>query len=70
MDPYKLQPAAYYARKFDGSAGLFMACWRWYRGALRGSIDNPHSDSDVIQWLDARAQELVNNPRSRFYIHG
>lgn len=70
MEPYTLKAPEYYARQFDGSRRLFRACWRWYRAALRGAIDNPQADRDVIMWLDARAQELVNNPRSSFYIHG
>lgn len=70
MEPYTLQSPQYYARKFEGSAGLFRSCWRWYRAALRGAIDNPQSDADVMTWLDARAAELVNDSRSRFYIHG
>ena len=56
--------------KFDGSTALFEACWRQYRGYLKGSIDDPKSMSDVMDWLDNIASEKVNNPNSRFYIHG
>lgn len=67
---YTLQAPEYYARTFDGSRGLFRACWTWYRRQLRGAIDSPRSDADVSQWLDARAAELVNDSHSRFYLHG
>ena len=55
---------------FDGSLGLFEACWRQYREYLRGAIDYPESLNDVSDWLDQIASEKVNDSTSRFYIYG
>ena len=67
---YKMQPAAHYRSKFDGSDALFSACWRQYRRLLASDIDNPTCDDDVLQWLDELASERVNDGRSPFYIYG
>ena len=67
---YTLQNPSHYAQSFDGSARLFRACWNQYRSWLRGAIDNPESDADVLDWLDQIASEKVNNPNSAFYIYG
>jgi hypothetical protein len=67
---YSLKKKAYYWKKFDGSYRLFNACWDQYRRWLKGSIDDPWSDSDVMNWLDQIASEKVNNSKSVFYIHG
>ena len=56
--------------RFDGSQGLFNACWRQYRGYINGSIDDPQDIDDVMSWLDSIASEKVNNSNSRFYIYG
>jgi hypothetical protein len=49
---------------------LFRTCWRVYRNYLRDSIDNPQSDSDVLDWLDQIASERVNDSSSTFYLRG
>ena len=67
---YELKPKSHYRAGFDGSDALFDHCWRMYRAALAGAIDNPEDDSDVQGWLEAFASEAVNNSRSRFYIYG
>ena len=56
--------------RFDGSLGLFEACWRQYLTYVNGGTDNPTRIDDVTGWLDAIASEKVNNPESKFYIHG
>ena len=61
---YQLRPVAYYRRTFDGSRGLFDLCWRQYRAFLRGDIDNPTCDDDVIDWLDHRAGAVLRRVRS------
>jgi hypothetical protein len=57
-------------KRFDGSLALFEACWREYRGHVRGAIDSPSSIEDVTGWLETLASNKVNNPQSRFFIHG
>ena len=49
---------------------LFNYAWRKYRYYLQGSIDDHHSEDDVRNWLDSIISELINNPRSQFYIYG
>jgi hypothetical protein len=74
---YKLQKAQYYwkyyydkhGRKFGGDS-LKRACWRQYVAWLRGAIDDPDDDENVIGWLESIAYEKVNNPKSKFYIYG
>ena len=66
---YQLKSAPVYRRTFHGSTELFTACWRQYRVFLRGDIDDPTCDDDVMDWLDALAAEKVNTP-GRFYIYG
>ena len=70
MNEYKLQAKEHYRKDFDGSTALFNACWKQYRAWLKGSINNPKCDYDVIDWLDKIAAEKVNNPRSVFYMYG
>jgi hypothetical protein len=67
---YHLRTASHYRRTFEGSPALFTACWRQYRVFLRGDIDDPTCDDDVMDWLDQIAAERVNTPASRFYIYG
>lgn len=73
---YTLKKSSYYydlCQKTPATAmrrRLFSACWRQYCAYLRSAIDNPHSDSDVLDWLDSIASEKVNNPKSKFYIYG
>lgn len=52
---------------FDGSLGLFEACWgdflrNW--GGLCTSVE------EVEGTLECIAAEKVNNPKSRFWIYG
>lgn len=50
---------------------LFEACWRKLTKYLReGAIDPPAGDDEVIDFLEAQASELVNNPKSKYWIHG
>jgi hypothetical protein len=72
VNKYTLETREYYWRKCEAftSWRLFLACWRQYRTWLRGAIDDPQSDDDVLGWLDSIAAERVNNPRSSFYITG
>ena len=67
---YRLLPAAHYRAQFDASPALFSSCWREYRRLLSSDIDNPQSDSDVLDWLDTLAADRVNDGGSAFYIHG
>jgi hypothetical protein len=72
METYKLRTKNYY---YDltcrrDSYRLFSACWSQYRAWLRGAIDSPTCDRDVLDWLDSIASEKVNNSRSKFYIYG
>jgi hypothetical protein len=77
FDMYKLQKQQYYwtyyydknGHKF-GSDSLKRACWNQFVSWLRGAIDNPETDAEVIEWLNAIASEKVNNPKSKFYIYG
>jgi hypothetical protein len=56
--------------KAGSSERLFDACWRQYRLYIRGSIDDPKSIADVMNWLEAIASEKVNDSKSSFYIYG
>ena len=67
---YRLLPAAHYRTQFAGSPALFSACWREYRRLLSSDIDDPQSDSDVLDWLDGLAADRVNDSGSAFYIYG
>ena len=67
---YKLQRPSYYKSKFDGGERLFAYSWRTYKRYLSGDIDNPKSDTDVLEWLELIASERVNNSDSSFYIYG
>lgn len=67
---YELNKPKYYKEKFDGSNELFKICWLRYTGFLKGSIDYPSCDDDVMNWLNTIASELVNSPRSKFYMYG
>jgi hypothetical protein len=50
---------------FDGGRGLFEACWRRAcECGLPGDMDG------VREMLDGLAAELVNDSKSKFYIHG
>ena len=52
-------------KTFDGSDDLFNACWRRVgRSIAEGYFDDP---ADA---LDQTANELVNDPDSRFFIFG
>ena len=67
---YKMQPAAHYREKFDGSLALFKSCWKQYRRLLASDIDDPTSDDDVLGWLEELAAGRVNDGGSSFYIYG
>jgi len=67
---YKLQKPSYYRLQTDMSDRLFRTCWRVYRNYLQDSIDNPQSDSEVLDWLDQIASERVNDSSSTFYLRG
>lgn len=68
---YEVKKRAHYQPRFDGSRGLFNACWNQFQRYRReGAIDEPQDDEDVMQWLDEIAAEKVNNPQSRFWIYG
>ena len=67
---YTLKTPSYYQTTFEGSERLFRAAWRQYRRLLTDSIDTPACDSDVNDWLDSIASEMVNDTDSRFYIYG
>jgi len=67
---YQLKKKSEYRKLSDDSERLFTSCWRKYTYYLKGSIDDPKSDSDVLNWLNSIASEKVNNSRSRFYITG
>lgn len=54
---------------FDGSGYLFDSCWDMMvtKHMKNGGIKTVE---DVEYCLDEIAADLVNNPRSRFYIYG
>ena len=49
---------------------LFNYAWKKYRYYLQGSIDNPKTETDIVNWIDTIISEIVNNPRSKFHIYG
>ena len=60
-----------YARGFDGSRDLFDTVWRKLRSYAKSSINlDWNNNKEVESWLETLASELVNNPKSRFYIYG
>jgi hypothetical protein len=68
---YNLKTKAYYRALFKNESDrLFNAAWNQYVKYLRGSIDDPIDDDEVISWLDQIISEKVNNPKSIFYIYG
>ena len=54
----------------DCGEKLFNCAWRKYQHYLQGSIDNPKTEADIVDWLGAIISEIVNNPRSKFHIYG
>lgn len=57
-------------KRFNGSNALFEACWRKYlkyRFSLNTDITNVDEISEVLETFTA---EMVNNPKSRYYIYG
>lgn len=52
---------------FDGSEALFDAAWR---KMLMYSNGTEITEYNVGSWLEDIASELVNDPKSRFYIYG
>jgi len=66
-----LKRKAHYQAFFpDESPRLFNAAWRQYLYLLRGSIDDPIDDTNVVEWLTTIMAEKVNNPKSTFYLWG
>jgi hypothetical protein len=60
-----------FERHFDGSKLLFERCWkRWLEYTRDISEINYDSDWDILQFLDERAAEEVNDERSPCYIWG
>ena len=55
---------------FNTSKRLFNSAWKQYIVYLRGSIDNPIDDNDIVNWIEQIISEKVNNPKSSFYIYG
>lgn len=56
---------------FAGCAGheqLFEACWRKLKKYRHATDIATQEDAD--RWLDELASEMVNNPKSRFYLKG
>ena len=67
----KYKKKAIYEKYFgDCSEKLFDYAWKKYRYYLQGSIDNPKTEADIVDWLEAIISETVNNPRSKFHIYG
>ena len=57
-------------RIFNGSNALFVACWRKYL-KYRFSLDIDTTNVDeVSEVLETFAAEMVNNPKSKYYIYG
>ncbi len=64
---YSLQSKAYYRDKcLDDGVALFDACWE----SFLKDEPNYDCDEDVLDYLNAKASELVNDPDSYFYIYG
>ena len=54
----------------DCGEKLFNYAWKKYRYYLQGYIDNPKTETDIVNWIDTIISEIVNNPRSKFHIYG
>jgi hypothetical protein len=68
---YTLQKYQHYRRQLPrDSDRIVRAAWRQYCAWLRGAIDDPACDEDVIGWLESIISERVNNPRSVFWLRG
>ena len=61
-----------YLKHFKGnsSLALFKSAWAEYIGYLRGAIDDPEDESDIVNWLEQIISVKVNNPKSKYYIYG
>lgn len=72
MSGYVLRTKAYYKAlsEEDGASRVFDYAWRKYNTYLKGSIDYPACDLDVLDWLDSIITEVVNDPDSPYYIFG
>lgn len=60
-----------YARHFGGSLALFDVCWRsWlkYRKVVPEATEM--EEADILNFLEERASELVNDSKSQFYLYG
>ena len=55
---------------FGGTDRFFAACWSQYLRYLETAIDFPKTQEEVSAWLDSIASEKVNDPKSKFFIHG
>ena len=63
---YRVKHPKHYRKQFDGSNNLFKECW----ANFLHSSPNVEDDSEVIDYLDAVASELVNDEESEFYLYG
>jgi hypothetical protein len=61
-----------YLKHFKGNSSieLFKSAWAEYIGYLRGAIDDPDDESDIVNWIEQIISAKVNNPKSKFYIYG
>ena len=55
-------------KQFDGSRGLFNACYRKLLSFERAN--GPIDGIEAEYFLEYEAASLVNNERSKFYIYG
>lgn len=58
-------------RHFGGSGALFEACWRkWKEYSKEVPESRDMEEADILNFLEERASELVNDSKSKFYLRG
>jgi hypothetical protein len=61
-----LKPPKYYRKHLECSKKLFQVVWEDF---LRDS-PNYESDEDILDYLNFRCSEYVNDDTSEFYLYG
>lgn len=60
-----------FERHFGGSVSMFEACWRrWVKYRNEVPESREMDEADILNFLEERASELVNDSRSQFYLYG
>jgi hypothetical protein len=53
----------------DDGDTLFEACWRHWLRNIKPHLATDQDPENPLPWLEIHASKLVNDPKSRFYIH-